>query len=88
MMQNLTLSADAEILSRMRSYAKEHNTTVNQIVRDHFEQLVKQQQELENKKRQTIADEFLSFASQHAGRSEKGWKFNREEAHKRGRDLG
>jgi hypothetical protein len=88
MMQNLTLSADAEILSQMRLYAKEHNTTVNQIVRDLFEQLVKQQQDRENQKRKAIADEFLSFTSKHAGRSEEGWKFNREEAHKRGRDLG
>lgn len=88
MMQNITLSTDAEVLARMRVYAKEHNTTVNQIVRDHFAELIQQKQDREALARQALADEFYNFCLKHAGRSEEGWKFDREECHKRGRELG
>lgn len=88
MKQNITLSADADVISQMRLYAKEHNTTVNQIVREHFEDLIKHKKEQESLARKAWADEFLKFTLEHAGRSEEGWKFDREECHKRGRDLG
>jgi hypothetical protein len=88
MMQNITLSADSETIAQVRVYAREHNTTLNQIVRDHFGELIKQKQEQELLARETLADDFFQFCLEHAGRSEEGWKFDREEIHKRGRDLG
>jgi hypothetical protein len=88
MIQNITLSADAEVLAQMRVYAKEHNTTVNQIIRDHFDKLVKEKEEREAARRRFLAEGFFNFCLEHAGRSEEGWKFNREECHQRGRDLG
>ncbi|MCC6125528.1 MAG: hypothetical protein IT426_11235 [Pirellulales bacterium] len=88
MMQNITLSADTNLIAQMRVYAQEHNTTVNQIIRDYFVELVNQNQDREALARQALADEFFNFCLEHPGRSEEGWKFNREECHKRGRDLG
>jgi hypothetical protein len=82
-MQNITLSADSDVIARMRAFAAEHNTTVNQIVRDHFAELLGNRQD-----RQSLADEYVKFCLEHAGRSEEGWKFDREEIHRRGSDRG
>lgn len=40
-MKNLTLSVDDELLDAVRLYAAEHRTTVNSIVRKHFEQIAR-----------------------------------------------
>ena len=61
MMQNITLSADSETIAQMRVYAREHNTTVNQIVRDHFDELIKQKKEQESLARETLADDSSNF---------------------------
>jgi hypothetical protein len=83
MMQNITLSADGDILAQMRAYAKEHSTTVNQIVRDHFEELLGQKPN-----RKEMAEELDRLIDDYAGYPEEGWKFNREELHLRGRHGG
>jgi hypothetical protein len=78
MMKNITLSAPDEVIVKARSYAKEHNKTLNQLVRDYLSQLG-----CERDSKQ-IAAEFAAEALSQAGCSEKGWQFNREEIHKRG----
>jgi hypothetical protein len=77
MMQNITLSADEEALAKARNYAKKHNTTLNQIIRDYIQEIVIKSE------RESFIDEFLKFAQEHAGCSEPGWKFNREELYLR-----
>jgi hypothetical protein len=79
MMKNITLSADEEIVAKVRDYAKEHNKTLNQLIRDYLKQCV------EEAERKTTVQEFLRYAQQHAGCSDEGWRFNREEIHRRGK---
>ena len=79
MMQNITLSADEDALAKARSYATKHNTTLNQMVRDYIQEIVKKSEG------ESFIDEFLTFTEEHAGFSEPGWKFNREELYIRGK---
>lgn len=37
---NITLSARAELIRRAREYAAEHDTSLNQLIRDYLERLV------------------------------------------------
>jgi hypothetical protein len=78
MMKNITLSADETIIAKARNFAKTHNTTVNQLVRDYLANL----QGVRDPKE--VAAEFAAEALAQAGCSEPGWKFDREEIHKRG----
>jgi hypothetical protein len=83
MMQNITLSADADIIAQVRVYAKEHNTTVNQLVRDHFEEILGQKPN-----REAVSKELDELIARYAGYPEEGWKFNREELYLRGKHGG
>lgn len=40
MQKNLTLTIDEDVLRDARKYALDHNTSVNQLVRDHLAELV------------------------------------------------
>jgi hypothetical protein len=82
MMKNITLSADEEVIAKARSYAKEHNTTVNQLIRDYLAELVGKQDS------ESLAAEFDKIVQQHAGYPEEGWRFNREEIYQRGGQSG
>jgi len=71
---NITLAADVETVKRTREYAKQHGTSVNQLVRDYLQSLIARED------RSHAADEFVRNAIAHAGRSAKGFRFNREDA--------
>ena len=70
---NITLAADAETVKRTREYARQHGTSVNQLVRNFLQNLTARED------RSHAADEFLRNATAHAGRSPKGFHFNRED---------
>jgi len=74
---NITLSTDEETLHRSKEYAQKHGTSVNQLVRDFLKSLTLQED------RDLLADEFLRNATGHSGRSPKGFRFDREDAHRR-----
>jgi hypothetical protein len=74
---NITLSADADLVRRAREYAAAHNTTLNQIVRQHMEQITGRLS------RDAAAREFEHLARTGAGRSPKGYRFDRDAAHAR-----
>lgn len=76
-MKNLTLAIDEATLKASREYAKRHNTTLNQLVRDLLQHTVAQDQ-------QGGVEELLRFFREHAGNSG-DWKWNREELYDRGR---
>jgi hypothetical protein len=76
---NITLSADSETVKRTREYARQHGTSVNQLVRD-FLQSLTAREDLDH-----VADEFIRNATDHAGRSPKGFRFSREDAQRAGR---
>ena len=74
---NVTLSADADLVRRAREYAAAHSTTLNQLVREHMEQLTG------SLSREDAASEFERLARTCAGRSAEGYHFDRDSAHDR-----
>ena len=77
---NITLSADEILVADVRAYARRNGTSLNQLVRDYLASLVDSGG---RKKRQRLADEFMALAMNHAGRSPRDWRFNREEAQRK-----
>jgi len=73
---NLTLSVDEEVLQLARQRAEAAGKSVNQLVREYLEQLAGKR----DPQQDAVAFEELSRRSR--GNS-KGWKFNREELHRR-----
>jgi hypothetical protein len=73
---NITLSAEEELIKKARKYARDRNTTINQIIRDYLARLVG---EASN---DDVAHEFEAVATSMAGRSPEGWKFNRNAIHR------
>ena len=77
-MKNITLSADERLIDSARAYAQAHGTTLNDLIRGYLAVLAGPMD------RQSAADEFRRLALEQSGCSEEGWRFNREEAHRRG----
>jgi hypothetical protein len=77
-MKNITLSADERLIAGARLYAQAHGTTLNDLIRDYLAVLSNPRDPKE------VAEEFAREALEHSGCSEEGWRFNREEAHRRG----
>jgi len=75
---NITLSAERTLVDRSRKYARQHGKTLNGMVRDYMESLVG------GVDRDAAADEFSKLAVELAGRSDGGFRFDRESAHQRG----
>jgi len=74
---NITLSADKKTISNSRRYAKEHGTSLNSLIRDYLKKI---SGESDHK---TNAQEFSQLAKSMAGRSEPGFRFNRDAMHNR-----
>jgi hypothetical protein len=77
-MKNITLSADENLIANARAYAQAHGTTLNDLIREYLKTVTGQRDPKE------VAAEFVQLAREEAGCSEEGWRFNREEAHRRG----
>ena len=73
---NLTLSIDGRLLEEAREVARSMGTSVNQIVREHLEQLTSRDEA------ERDVEELRRLSAQAEGRS-RGWKFDREEIHER-----
>jgi hypothetical protein len=75
MNRNLTLSIDERLLERTRDALRATGKTVNQEVREHFQRIVGDDEQL---------DADLEFLEKTAGLgNSNGWKFNREELYER-----
>ncbi len=74
---NITLSADEKLIARARAYAREHNTTLNQVIRDYMERLTGQTDG------DATAAEFAALAREHGGRPDREFKFDRQAIHDR-----
>jgi hypothetical protein len=74
---NITLSADKDLIEKCRQYAREHNTSLNNLVRDYLKKICGEQDSATN------ADEFSSLARTMPGRSPKGYRFQRDEIYDR-----
>ena len=51
-MANLTLAVEDQLLGKMRDYAAKHGTTVNTLIREHFETLTRNEDRLAQAKRE------------------------------------
>jgi hypothetical protein len=73
---NLTLSLDERLLEEARRVAAAMGKSVNQLVREHLEQITS---------RSATEDEIaeLRRLSEESGGSSRGWKFDRDELHAR-----
>ena len=71
---NITLSAEEDVIERTRRYAREHGTSLNQLIRGFLAGLAGQND------RDEAADEFARNAMEYGGRSPAGFRFNRDEA--------
>jgi len=69
---NITLSADAALIKKGREYAKAHNTSLNQLVRDYLRRVTG------GGNIEKAADEFMELARTMPGRSDSGFKFSRD----------
>lgn len=75
---NITLSIDERLLTKSREYAKQHNTSLNKLLKEYLATLCGEQDAIAN------ADEFKRLAKTRSGHSEQGFKFNRESLYERG----
>lgn len=73
---NITLSVDAEVVSRARLRAETLGTSVNQLIREYLEEFAG------GMDAQEVADEFVRLSALTNGNSN-GWKYNREDAYDR-----
>ena len=73
---NLTLSIDDRLLEEARKVARSMGKSVNQIVREHLEQLTSRDAA------ERDVEELRRLSMESEGRSA-GWKFDREEIHER-----
>ena len=70
---NITLSAEGKTIEKARSWARNHGTSLNAVIRDHLESLG-QDNDL-----QSVADLFRKNALEGAGSSGSAHPFSRDE---------
>lgn len=73
---NITLSVDDAVIEKARKLAGARGTSVNQMVRDYLEALVRP------RGRDTFGVELRRLTAEGKGRS-KGWRFDRDALHER-----
>jgi len=73
---NLTLSTSKELVQQARDYARRHGTTLNNLIREFLERLVRSGENGD------AAQYFLSLTDRIHG-DLKGWQWNREELYER-----
>ncbi len=74
---NITLSADEQVIRRSREYARRHNTSLNQLIRDYLRRVASMEEGL------SPGEEFVSIAQEYAGESAPDYRFDRDEIHRR-----
>lgn len=73
---NVTLSIDESVMVKARKLASARGTSVNQLIRDYLEALVRPAGH------DDFAGELRRLSAEGKGRS-KGWRFDREALHER-----
>lgn len=74
---NITLSADKQLVEKSRKYAREHNTSLNNLVREYLSRICGNQDGADS------AEEFMTLANTMSGQSPEGYKFDRESIYDR-----
>lgn len=73
---NITLSVEDSLVEEARKLAQARGTSLNQLVRDYLEGLVRP------RTTEAYATELRRLTAEGRGRSE-GWRFDRDELHER-----
>jgi hypothetical protein len=73
---NITLAIDDELLRDARQVARAMGKSVNQLVREHLEQITRRD------RAERDVEELRRLSSEGGGRS-RGWKYDRDEIHER-----
>lgn len=73
---NITLSIDEAVIEKARKLAAARGTSVNQLVRDYLESLVRPRQT------DRFSKDLRRLTAEGKGRA-KGWRFDRESLHER-----
>jgi hypothetical protein len=73
-MTNITLAVDEKLLKAARTYARKHGTTVNALVRQRLEQMIREDQKIEDARRGLL--ELIDRSTAEMGPD---YKWNREE---------
>jgi hypothetical protein len=74
---NITLSADADLIKKGREYARAHNTSLNQLVRDYLRRITG------GSDAEKAAGEFMKLARSMPGCSDSGFRFSRDAVYDR-----
>jgi len=74
---NITLSADERLIEKAREYAKRHQTSLNNLVREYLQKLTSDFDS------DSSAEEFLKISAEFAGESRPDYRFNRTEIYQR-----
>jgi hypothetical protein len=75
---NITLSADERIIKKARAAAQARGKSLNQLIREYLAELAGELS------RDEAVEKFLAAFGNVTGRSDPGWKFDRNEIHERG----
>ena len=75
-LMNITLSIDDRLVEEARKLARARGTSLNQLVRDYLETLVRP------RKAESYGAELRRLTAEGKGRS-KGWHFDRDDLHER-----
>ena len=73
---NITLTADEALIKQARECARRRGTSLNNLIREQMRRLTSGGSE-------GAAEEFVELALRHAGKSPRGYRFDRQEAHRR-----
>lgn len=80
---DITLSFDAGLIRKAREYAKARGTSLNHLLVDYMTWITDEPMARRLTPKEA-ADLFVRIAEQSGGRSPDGWKFDREDIHRRG----
>lgn len=69
---NITLSADTDLIRKGREYAKAHDTSLNQLIRNYLLMLTG------GGDAENAAEEFVRIARTMPGKSDNGYRFSRD----------
>ena len=74
---NITLSSDKETIRKTREFARRQGVSLNELLRRYMDSLTR----VEDRAR--VEEEFACNALEQGGQSTSGFRFDRDEAHRR-----
>jgi plasmid stability protein len=80
-MKNITLAVDDDVLKKARIYAAEHETSINNLVRDFLARLATEKQSAADQEARAAEArrELADLSRKSTGRLGLNWKWNRDE---------